>query len=59
MEKIGTENFKLDNHPFYVPKENLKFLQDMEKIKEKREICTFANQSYPSKSQPEKIKKLK
>lgn len=41
MNKIGTENYKVDNHPFYVPKENMKFLMAMEKLKEKREVSTI------------------
>lgn len=41
MDKIGSENYKVPDHPFYVPKENMKFLMDMEKLKEKREISTI------------------
>lgn len=48
IEKVGTENFKVKDHPFYVPKENMKFLMNMEKIKASREISTFKGQPYPS-----------
>lgn len=55
-EKIGTENYRVPDHPFYVPKENMKFMMDMEKLKKRREISTIQGQSYPSKAKPEKFK---
>lgn len=40
---IGTQNTTLNNCPFHMPKENVKFFTQMQKAADAGRVCTFDN----------------
>ena len=44
---IGTQNYKMKDCPFHLPKENLKFFKQMQKASQQSTVSTYGNSYAP------------